>query len=207
MKVNRRKFLKLSSAITLASITAFNFGCSLQPLVKDKDKKIALIYATRYGATKDTAEWIAKGFGREIDLLNIEEISFEQTVKKYDIFIVGSGVWIDGVHKEMLNFLESQKAELKGKVVASFILCGTTAKDIKGEERIEQYFEKFHATLDEKPTLSEYFGGRLTIDKLNDKDRKLLEMFYKKILKREFVSWDRTEPDKAHLFGKKTGES
>ncbi|MCD4667116.1 MAG: flavodoxin domain-containing protein [Sulfurimonas sp.] len=165
---------------------------------------MALIYATRYGATKDTAEWIKKGFNRDIDLLNIEEISFSDTAKKYDLFILGSGVWIDGVHKDMLKFMDTQKEELQDKIIASFILCGTTNKDIKGEERIEKYFTKFHSSLDKKPPLNEKFGGRMIIDKLNEKDRKLLDTFYKKVLKREFVSWDRTEPKKAEFFGKKT---
>ena len=204
MNTDRRNFLKYGSTITLLSIGAFNFGCSIKPLVQDKDKKVALIYATRYGATKDTAQWIEQGLDREVELLNIEDISFAETAKKYDLFILGSGVWIDGVHKEMLKFLETQKAELKDKIVASFILCGTTNKDVQGEARIEQYFTKFHSSLDKKPPLNEKFGGRMIIDKLNEKDKKLLEMFYKKVLKREVVSWDRTEPDKARLFGQST---
>ncbi|MCK4974236.1 MAG: hypothetical protein KAR81_03205, partial [Sulfurimonas sp.] len=192
MNTDRRNFLKYGSTITLLSIGAFNFGCSIKPLVQDKNKKVALIYATRYGATKDTAQWIEQGLDREVELLNIEDISFTETAKKYDLFIIGSGVWIDGVHKDMLKFLQTQKAELKDKIVASFILCGTTNKDVQGEARIEQYFTKFHSSLDKKPPLNEKFGGRMIIDKLNDKDKKLLEMFYKKVLKREFVSWDRT---------------
>jgi len=201
MNTERRDFLKVGGAITLMSIGAFNFGCSIKPLVDGKGEKVALIYATRYGATKDTAKWIKKGIGRDIDLINIEDVSLTETVKQYDAFIFGSGVWIDGVHKDMLQFLEANKAELRNKIIASFIVCGTTGEDVKGEERIEQYFHKFHSVMELKPLLSEKFGGRLTIDKLNKKDRKLLETFYKKVLKREFVSWDRTEPKKAELFG------
>ena len=206
MNTNRREFLKLSSGAVLLSMGAFNFGCSIQPLVKDKDKKVALIYATRYGATKDTAEWIAEGMDREVDLLDIEKISFDQTAKKYDLFIIGSGVWIDGVHKDILRFLEMQKPLLKDKIIASFILCGTTGEDVKGNERIEQYFTKFHSPLNKKPPLNKKFGGRLIIEQLNEKDRKLLETFYERVLKREFVSWDRTEPQKADMFGKNTQE-
>ncbi len=195
--MKRRDFIKFINASALA---AFSCGCSIKPLVEDKDKKIALIYATRYGATKDTALWIQEGMQRDIDILNIEEISFSQTAQKYDYFILGSGVWIDGVHKDMISFLETQQEILRNKVIASFILCGTTAKDIKGEARIAQYFRKFHASLEKEPPLNEYFGGRMIIEKLNEKDRTLLENFYKKILKREFVSWDRTEPKKAAFF-------
>jgi len=202
MKIDRRNFLKLGSRIAIVSFGAFSFGCSIKPLVKDKDKKVALIYATRYGATKDTAQWIAEGLDRDIDILNIEDISFNKTVKKYDLFIIGSGVWIDGVHKDVLKFLSTQKRELKTKIVASFIVCLTTDKDVKGEERIKKYFQKFHASLEKEPALSEYFGGRISIDKLNEKDKKMLEVFYKRILKRKFVSWDRTQPNKARLFSK-----
>ncbi len=196
--MQRRKFLH----VILTSTAALSFGCSIKPLVEDKNKNIALLYATRYGATKDTANWIAEGIDRDIDLLNIEEVSLEDIANKYDYFIIGSGVWIDGVHKDLLIFLQNNKEELKGKIIASFILCGTTAKDVQGEARIEQYFHKFHASLDEEPQLSQYFGGRMIINKLNEKDRKLLQHFYKKVLKREFVSWDRTQPKEAKLFGR-----
>ena len=203
MNLKRREFLKIGSSITLLSLSAFNFGCSLQELVSDSEKKVALIYATRYGATKDTAEWIKKGLQRDVDLLNIEDISFEETAKKYDLFIVGSGVWIDGVHKDILKFFQTQKLDLQDKVLASFIICGTTTKDVKGEERIAEYFNKFHTSLKKKPLYNEQFGGRIIIDKLNPKDKKMLEVFYKKILKREFVDWDRTEPEKAKIFAQK----
>ncbi len=195
--MQRRDFLKY---LNLSALTAFSFGCSIKPLVENKDKRVALIYATRYGATKDTALWIQEAIQRDIDILNIEDISFEKTAQEYDYFILGSGVWIDGVHKDMIRFLETQKVALKDKIIASFILCGTTAKDVKGEARIEKYFHKFHASLEKKPLLNKYFGGRMIIEKLNEKDRILLENFYTKILKREFASWDRTEPKKATLF-------
>jgi len=195
--MKRRDFFKY---LNLSALAAFSFGCSIKPLIEDKNKKVALLYATRYGATKDTAYWIKEGIQRDIDILNIEEISFTQTAQKYDYFILGSGVWIDGVHKDMLTFLKTQKVLLQNKIIASFILCGTTNKDPKGEARIAQYFRKFHAPLEKEPLLSEHFGGRMIIEKLNEKDRVLLENFYKKILKREFVDWDRTEPEKAALF-------
>lgn len=206
MSLNRRKFLNISASAALVSMAAFNFGCSLQTLVADKKKKVAILYATRYGSTKDTSVWIAEGLNTKVDLLDIEKISFSDTAKEYDLFIVGSGIWIDGVHNDMIKFLQTQQEELKDKVIASFILCGTTSQDVKGEARIEKYFAKFHAPLEKKPQLSEYFGGRMIIDELNEKDKKILAVFYTKVLKREFVSWDRTQPDKARKFGLKAIE-
>ena len=50
-------------------------------------------------------------------------------------------------------------------------------------------------------TLKRHFGGRMIIDKLSEKDRKLLDNFYRNVLKKEFTSWDRTKPDIAEKFG------
>jgi menaquinone-dependent protoporphyrinogen oxidase len=201
---DRRNFLKLGSQTALMAFAAFGFGCSIKPFIEEKNKKVALIYGTRYGATKDTAQWIAQGLGRDIDLLNIETIDGAQTSLYYDLFIIGSGVWIDGVHKELIAFLQNQKANLNNKIIASFILCGSTPNDDNGKQRIAQYFKKFHAPLQNEPLLHEFFGGRMIIDQLNEKDHKLLEHFYKNVLKRAFVSWDRTEPEKARQFASTT---
>ena len=153
------------------------------------------------GATEDTARWIAKGIGRPVDMINIEKLDFDESMKKYDQIIIGSGIWIDGAHKRLMELLSTHKEQIQPKIIASFIVCGTTGEDEAGKKRIEGYFEKLLKPLDTKPPLKAHFGGRMIIDKLTDKDRKLLDNFYRKILKKEFVSWDRTEPLEAGKFG------
>ncbi|MCW8822131.1 MAG: flavodoxin domain-containing protein [Sulfurovum sp.] len=198
--MDRRDFL-LTAGIALASVSAYSFGNSIKPLVDNPSDKIALVYGTRYGATEDTAKWIAKGIGRDIDILNIETIDFNETVNKYDNFIIGSGIWIDGAHKHLMELLTTHTKEIESKIIASFIVCGTTGEDPAGEARIEGYFERFHKPLSLKPTLKKHFGGRMIIEKLSLKDRKLLDNFYRNVLKREFKSWDRTKPAAAEQFG------
>ena len=200
MNTDRRNFLAYA-AIALASATAYSFGEEIKPLVDEKTQKIALIYGTRYGATEDTAYWIAKGIGNRVDVINIEKLDFDESMKKYDQFIIGSGIWIDGAHKRLMELLSTRKEQIQPKIIASFIVCGTTGEDEAGKKRIEGYFEKFLKPLDTKPALQTHFGGRMIIDKLTDKDRKLLDNFYRKILKKEFVSWDRTKPEEAERFG------
>ena len=201
MIMDRRKFLLNSGKITLISAAAFNFGCSIKPLVDEKSDRVALIYGTRYGATEDTAEWIARGIGGGVDVINIETIDLDESVKKYDRFIIGSGIWIDGAHKRLMELLSTHKEQIESKIIALFIVCGTTGDDEAGKARIESYFERFQKPLDVKPALQAYFGGRMTIEKLSEKDRKLLDNFYRNVLKKEFVSWDRTDPKKAEKFG------
>ncbi len=200
MNIDRRNFL-LYAAIALTSASAYSFGEEIKSLIDEKTQKIALIYGTRYGATKDTAHWIAKGIGRPVEVINIEKFDFDESMKKYDQLIIGSGIWIDGAHKQLMELLSTHKEQIQPKIIASFIVCGTTGEDEAGKKRIEGYFEKFLKPLDTKPALQRHFGGRMIIDKLTDKDRKLLDHFYRKILKKEFVSWDRTNPEEAERFG------
>ena len=197
--MQRRDFL-LTLGLTLASASAYSFGQSIQMKANGSDK-IALLYGTRYGATEDTAGWIAKGTGSSVDVLNIETINFDETLKKYDRFIIGSGIWIDGAHKRLMELLSTYTEAIEPKIIASFIVCGTTGEDEAGKERIEGYFERFHKPLTVKPVIHRHFGGRMRIEKLSEKDRKLLDNFYNKILKKEFKSWDRTQPEEAEKFG------
>ncbi len=198
--MDRRDFL-LSMSIALVSASAYSFGNSIKPLIEGKSEKIALVFGTRYGATEDTANWIVKGIGSNVDVLNIETIDLDETIHKYDKFIIGSGIWIDGAHKRLMEFLTTHKEQIEPKIIASFIVCGTTGEDEAGKGRIEGYFERFHKPLDVKPSMKRHFGGRMIIDKLTEKDRKLLDNFYKNVLKKEFVSWDRTKPEEAEKFG------
>ena len=199
---DRRTFLKHSGYLMLASTAAFNFGCSISPQLDGKKEKVALLYGTRYGATRETAEWICKGITAKVDILDIETVDFEAAAKRYDKFIVGSGIWVDGAHKRLVEFLNVHKADVDGKVVAAFIVCGTTGEKEAGRARLQMYFERFLKPLDRKPQLQAHLGGRMVIEKLSEKDRKLLENFYKNVVKKPFEDWDRTDPAKAQEFGR-----
>ena len=198
---DRRTFLKHSSYLLLSASAAINFGCAVSPMLDEETDRVALLYGTRYGATKDTAEWVRKGITAKVDLLDIETVDFEATAKRYDKFIIGSGIWVDGAHKKLIEFMNSQKAQIEGKVVAAFIVCGTTGEKESGRARLEIYFERFLAPLEQKPQMQAHLGGRLVIEKLSEKDRKLLEKFYRNVVKKPFTSWDRTDPAKAQEFG------
>lgn len=200
--INRREFLFNACKYSSLSVLALNFGCSISRLIEGHSKNVALIYGTKYGATKDTAYWIRNGIKRKVDILNIEGISYLDTALRYDLFIIGSGVWIGGVHDKLIDFLTLQAEKLDGKVIASFIVCGTDGSTAEGKDRIKGYFDQLHEPLNNRPFLSEYFGGRIIIEKLTKEDREALIQFYRTYLQSELTSWDKTDPKKAALFGK-----
>jgi len=200
---DRRDFLHIASKMAIVSLAAFNFGCSIRPSVEEDSAKTALLYGTRYGATRDTAKWVAKGAGGNIDVLDIETVDLDLIAGDYDRFVIGSGIWIDGVHKQIKELLSSKREQIEPKIIAAFIVCGTSDKNKAGEKRIDGYFNRFFQPLNDRPPMTAYFGGRMNISKLNEKDRKLLSNFYRNILKREFTDWDRTDPKAAGSFGMK----
>jgi menaquinone-dependent protoporphyrinogen oxidase len=181
---------------------AMSFGNEVLANDREKGKSTALLYATRYGATRETAEWIRKGIHAHVDLLDIERVSFPEVLAGYDRFIVGSGVWIRGVHGKVLEFLETGRDRLDGRLLATFIVCGSADGSETGKQRTEYYLNAMHASLASKPPMSMAFGGRLVVEHLSEVDRNALAAFYQRYLHDQLRDWDRTDPAKAGNFGK-----
>lgn len=195
--MKRRDFLKYS----LNVLIALNFGCSLKGLVGEGEK-VALIYGTKYGSTRDTAAWIQEGLEGNAALMNVEEMDFGETVSRYDSFIAGSGVWIDGIHKKLKEFLKSHSTQLQERVLGSFVVCGSQDTTEGGRKRIAGYLRQISSPLGYQPAANRFFGGRIIVEQLTDSDREALETFYSKFLNQELHSWDRTDKYKAVKYGK-----
>ncbi len=198
--MTRRSFFAAGTGL-LAMAGAYAFGEEIAAMRTGTGAKTAILYGTRYGATRDTAGWIAEGIGEEVALLDVETMDPSKVAGAFDNFVVGSGIWIDGPHKGLLKLMEEQHDAISGKVIASFVVCGSTDRSEAGRKRIASYLQRLEAPLAEAPKLQKAFGGRMIIAKLTESDRKLLKNFYENIVKKPFVDWDRTEPVKAKNFG------
>ncbi|NTW83635.1 MAG: hypothetical protein HGB36_09765 [Chlorobiaceae bacterium] len=199
--LSRREFLARAWKYSSLAVLAMSFGYEAAACCRDREKSTALLYATRYGATKDTAKWIRKGMEMPLDLLDIERISIPEVLGGYDRFIVGSGIWIMGAHPKVLEFFETGRETLQEKLLGTFIVCGSADGSEQGKQRSEHYFNKMHTPLLVKPPLSRAFGGRMVVSRLSEEDRTKLTAFYKNFLNQDLLDWDLTDPGKAKLFG------
>ncbi|WP_157858139.1 flavodoxin domain-containing protein [Pelodictyon luteolum] len=197
----RREFLLKTAGYASLAISGWMFGRHLTVYGQECRRSTALVYATRYGATKECAEWILAGMGAPADLLDIERISYSDVLSGYDRLIIGSGIWANGVDQKILDFFEAGRGLLDEKLLATFIVCGSTTATIKGRAHIDGYFSSMHKTLSKSPSCSRAFGGRLIVEKLNDEDHKALTAFYRSFLQTELRDWDRTDPNQARSFG------
>lgn len=200
--LSRRDFLIRTVRYSSVALSAFLFGVDLAAAYgRERDRSTAILYATRYGATRETAGWIRDGMASKPDLVDIESISVEEALGRYERFIVGSGIWIGGVHAKVLEFFEAGQAQLEESLSATFIVCGSANGTTAGKRHVQRYFSAMHAPLVAEPPASEAFGGRLAVDKLSDEDLIALNKFYRSVLHKEMSDWDLTDPDQAKRFG------
>jgi len=200
--LDRRAFLKLSCQGGIGALLALNFGCSVRQAVDSgASSRSAIIYATRYGSTQDTAGWIQQGLGSDAALLDIEMLDASQMLADYDHLVLGSGVWVGGVHRQLKALLTKHSQELKDRVIATFVVCGTRGDTEAERQGIARYLDQIHRPLGYTPQFVAHFGGRIVVEKLTEEDRAALTRFYKNFLNRPLASWDRTDPSRAGQFG------
>jgi len=202
----RRRFLKIA-AIGVLPIAAFSFGCDISRALKSTHRKGAILYATRYGSTEETALWLAEGIKAETSVLNIESVDFSAVPNAYDFLILGSGIWVGGVHKEIKRFIQTEGSSIDGKVVATFVVCGSRGDDPAGQKRIQGYLDQINQHLTQPPKLSTSFGGRLVLDRLRPEDKEALTRFYKNFLKKPLEGWNYMDKTKTVSFGNQVAES
>lgn len=198
--MDRRTFLKKTGQTLLGCALAYQFGCGLSKLF-ESEKRVALIYATRYGATRDTARWIAEGMKGKIDLIDVAAADLTRLSQKYDSYVVGSGVWTGGVDPVLQTWLRENQILLARKVLATFVVCGSRPGTPDADQRIAGYLKQLHSHLTVPPKQSKSFGGRLIVDRLTPEDRKALTAFYQKYLHQKLKDWDDTDPVAAQGFG------
>ena len=197
--LSRRSFLAQGGAV---AASAFLFGCGLGPLVEERGPRGAILYASRYGATRENAAWIAEGLGRPVELIDVEQLADETAIIGYDWLVVGSGIWVGGPHGGLVALLGRHVEALDGRIVGSFVVCGSRNDSAGGLKRIGKYLGQLHAPLKSPPPLSRGLGGRLVVAQLSDEDRAALERFYRDHLNRELKDWDRMDRGQAVGFGR-----
>ncbi len=133
--------------------------------------KIILVYATRWGATTETAKEIIRviktKYNIDIDLINLKEKKTKNPdITPYENVIIGISVARFRWAKEGKNFLKKNKARLVGKELFVFVSSGGAgdAYQKKDFEKYEKLQKKWiDNNLDKwgiQATSSKAFGGR-----------------------------------------------
>jgi flavodoxin len=98
-----------------------------------KDIKILIVYQSKYGSTKQYAEWIQQDTGG--DLINVEN-GDKSDLAPYDIVIVGGYVRTGNI--VIAPFIKVHWSVMRGKKVILFTTSGTPP----GHPKIQSIYEK-----------------------------------------------------------------
>ena len=162
------------------------------------EKRVAIIYGSRYGSTAQTAEWIAEGMGGVPEVMSAKDVG---DLSYYDLIILGSGIYSGQLQEDMLAFLAERKDEVRPKIVALFVVCGASGTSA------ERYLEMFAAECGGiTPILTRDFRGWLKKELLTPEDYQLMENLYKR-RNQPFENYDNTDKTKCIEFGKEIWEA
>jgi len=159
----------------------------------NEEKKVVIIYASRYGSTAQSAKWIAEGMEGIPTVMSAKEVG---DLTRYDFVILGSGIYGGQLHEDMLALLAEKKGEIKDKIVALFVVCGSPAPN--AQPYLDMFAAKCEVTA---PPLMISSGGWLKKELLSPEDYQILENHYKSI-NQPFENWDLTDKSKCLQFGK-----
>jgi menaquinone-dependent protoporphyrinogen IX oxidase len=148
-----------------------------------------VIYATKYGSTREYAALIARKLGTEP--LSASEAPFE-AVSGADFIVLGSPIYAYSVLPEMEQFLEKNRDILVGKPLAAFVVCGDTSWNPRAGEGGDRNLEKLTRFLPAEPFAVAILGGRMRMEELDDEDGPRIRAFYERI-GREATGFDRME--------------
>lgn len=158
----------------------------------EEQKDVVIIYASRYGSTARTAEWIAEGMEGKATVVALKDVG---DLRAYKNIILGSGIYFDQLHPDMSAFLDTRGDEVRNKLLAVFVVCGTPPDQAQG------YLNMFAEKCKAKPLLMRVFSGWIKKELLSPEDSKSLEDYYKSI-NEPLKDYDHTDKAKCLEFGK-----
>ena len=148
--------------------------------------KSIIVYGTNYGATKGTAEEIARVLREEtfdVKVVNAKQEKVKD-ISEYDLVVAGSGISCGRWVNEAEDFLKKFRRELERKKLAIFVSSLEPIAEREGNTKevakirkasLEDKASKYHL----KPVAMGFFGGIIDFNKMGFLTRKGMEAAFK----------------------------
>jgi hypothetical protein len=166
--------------------------------------KCLVVYASKYGSTKEVAQAVADGLGAKID-----SVANDPDVRHYELVVLGSPIYGGDYLESMKNFLRANKPYLAKRKVAAFITAAAHWErnpGLTGEEDellfTQQEYADGLARLAGGDTVGcRGFGGRLIPDQLDEADHGMLDWFYRFLMHEPLQGFDLIDLPSAFRWG------
>jgi len=137
--------------------------------------KINIVYASRYGSTKQVAELIGRHMPVGVNVVNVTN----EGAMDCDVIVLGSGIYANKLLPEMEEFISANLPALKEKRVGMFGVAMQT-KPLERRGKLSGgvlIFDRYPL----EPFIKGMLHGRRDFSVLTDEDRAGLERFYSTI--------------------------
>lgn len=129
--------------------------------------KMLIVYASKYGYTKEIAEILKNKFNEDLDLINIKKYKNIE-LKSYDKIILGTSIYMGKARREMINFVKNNQKELLKKEYGIFLCCAD--KDMDGLKN------SFYKEFIENSMVTKRLGFSINFNKMNFSDRTVVRI-------------------------------
>ena len=134
--------------------------------------KTLIVYATKYGCTKECAKMLAVKLIGEVQLHNLKQGI--PAIEGYEKVVVGGSVYIGQIGKEVTQFLKEKENELKSKELGLFIVCMR-----EGELAEQQLSTVYPQELLKHAKVKGLFGGQFKFGKMSFMDKLITRVIAK----------------------------
>ena len=150
--------------------------------------KIAIIYASKYGATEKVSGSIAdklKGTN-EVELFSLKK-NPQPDIGVFDTVIIGTSIYAGQASKKVKAFCKEHEALLLQKRIGLFI-CGMHPDEVEREKELKNAFPE---VLLKKSSATKFLGGAYLFEQMNFFERMIIKKIAKTTENVEQIDWGR----------------
>jgi len=136
-----------------------------------KTIRTLVIYSSKYGSTRDAAEIISLVTG-PAKYCTVDE--FKPEYKEFEFIVLGAPIYQEKVEQSLLEFVDKNRNWLKEKPLCIFCTCLDKNGGLDQVRSLENFIDTNALSL-------KAVGGRLIINKLDQKDLVLIKKFLKHV--------------------------
>lgn len=158
--------------------------------------RVKIIYASRYGSTKEISSWISQRLVADGISVDTESVNAELNIEGYDLVLLGSGIYAHGFLPEMNNYIKENSTALRHCKTALFgVAIQTETVLVKGIPTggvtiLEQYAKE----LGDSCIAGVMLHGEIAFSMMSKDDQTNIDKFYSMLALSEDEIKERKRP-------------